>query len=87
MQLLNLGFAMLVFRIALCVLPGVFGIFLLVSSEEKKREMRNFVCNRLFGVSNAIPFPNFERFLIIIGVLSVLFSVGASWFFLLRRFL
>jgi hypothetical protein len=57
MQLLNIGFAILLIKIALCVLPGVLGIFFLVSSEEAKRHMRSTVCNKLFGISNAIPIP------------------------------
>ncbi len=84
MELLNLGFVILCVKIAFCVLPGVAGIYFLSISEEKKRELRNSLCNRIFGVSNAIPLPNFERALLIIGLLGLLFSVAASWFLLLR---
>lgn len=83
MELLNPAFVILCVKIAFCVLPGVFGVFLLSMSEEKKRELRNSVCNRLFGVSNAIPFPNFERALLVVGILAVLFCALASWFLLL----
>ena len=86
MQLLNIGFAILVIKIALCVLPGVLGIFFIASSEETKRHMRSTVCNKLFGISNAIPFPKFARFLYISGTLLLLFSVVATWFIHLRKF-
>lgn len=87
MELLNLGFVILCVKIAFCVLPGVIGIYLLSISEEKKRELRNSFCNRLFGVSNAIPFPNFERVLLVVGLLCLLFSGVAIWFLLLRNLL
>jgi hypothetical protein len=86
MQLLNIKFAILLIKIALCVLPGVLGIFFLVSSEESKRHMRSTVCNKLFGISNAIPFPQFARFLYISGTLLLLFSAVATWFIHLRKF-
>lgn len=84
MQLLNLGFAILIIKMALCILPGVLGIFMIVSSEETKREIRNTFCNKLFGMSNAIPFPKFERSMQVLGTLLLLFSLAASWFLLLR---
>lgn len=84
MQLLNIEFLKLVVKIAICVLPGVIGIVILASSEEKKREIRNMVCNRLFGVSNAIQYPEFARFLMIVAIATLLFSGVASWFLLLR---
>lgn len=87
MELLNIGFALLVVKIAVSVLPAALGIFLLTSSEEKKREMRNSLCNKLFGVSNAIPYPNFARFLIFMGFLLIAFSATASWFLVLSKML
>lgn len=86
MQLLNISFAILLIKMALCVLPGVLGIFFIVSSEETKRDLRSTLCNKLFGVSNAIPFPKFERFLYISGTILLLLSLVASWFILLRGF-
>ena len=86
MQLLNIGFAILLIKIALCVLPGVLGIFFLVSSEEAKRHMRSTVCNKLFGISNAIRYLQFARFLYIAGTLLLLFSAVATWFIHLRKF-
>ncbi|WP_269526957.1 hypothetical protein [Coraliomargarita parva] len=84
MELLNIGFAILLVKIAISVLPGVIGIYLIAAPEEKKRELRNSVCNKLFEVSNAIPYPKFARFLAICGSGLILFSLVASWFLLLR---
>ena len=78
---------MLVIKIAICVLPGVLGIYLLGSSEETKRGMRRTLCNALFGISNAIPFPGFARFLFISGSLLLLFSLVSSWFLVLRNYI
>lgn len=85
MELLNIKFALLIFKMAICILPGVGGIFLIVSPEESKRGMRNYICNQVFGVSNAIAYPKFARTLAIIGALLILFSLGATWYFLLRK--
>ncbi|NBB79333.1 MAG: hypothetical protein GVY36_07805 [Verrucomicrobia bacterium] len=70
---------------AICILPGVGGIFLIVSSEEFKREMRNRFCSQLFGVSNAIPYSKFATTLTVIGLILIVLSLGAIWFFLLRE--
>jgi hypothetical protein len=85
MQLLNLSFAILIIKMVICILPGVIGIFMIVSSEEKKRELRNSFCNRLFGVSNAIPYPKFALTMVVIGSLLLVFTLSASWFLLLRN--
>jgi hypothetical protein len=86
MELLNIGFAILLVKIAISVLPGVLGIFLIASSEETKREMRMTLCNQLFGVSNAIPYPKFARFLYVSGTILLFISLGLSWLLLLRSF-
>jgi hypothetical protein len=86
MQLLNISFALLLIKMTLCVLPGVLGIFFIVSSEETKRDLRSTLCNKLFGVSNAIPFPKFERFLYISGTILLLLSVVATYLIHLRKF-
>ncbi len=86
MQLLNVSFVILVIKIAICVLPGVFGIALIACSEDTKRELRNQMCNRLFGVSNAIAYPKFVRSVYTLSGILIVFSVGATWFFLLRRY-
>ena len=86
MELLNISFALLLIKMALCVLPGVLGIFFIVSSEETKRDLRSTLCNKLFGVSNAIPFPKFERFLYISGTILLLLSLVATYLIHLRKF-
>lgn len=83
MDLLKPAFVILCIKITLCVLPGIIGIYFISASEEKKRELRSSFCNRLFGVRNAIPYPHFERALIVIGVLGILFSAAATWFIIL----
>ena len=83
MELLNPAFVILVVKITVCVFPGIIGIYLLAISEEKKRDLRNKLCNRLFGVSNAIPYPNFERALMVIASLGLLLSAAAVWFVIL----
>lgn len=87
MQLLNVSFIILVIKITFCVLPGVIGIVLIASSEETKRNMRNRLCATLFDVSNAIELQKFVRVLHILAAVLILFSLAASWFFLLRGFI
>lgn len=84
MDLLNIQFALLIIKIGICVLPGVAGAYLIAMPEETKRSLRNRVCNYLFDVSNAIPYPKFARTLNIIGGLFIGFSLLATWFLLLR---
>lgn len=86
MQLLNLEFVILLVKIVICVLPGVLGVYFISSTEESKRGLRNTFCNQLFGVSNAIAYPKFARFLNISGTVLLVFSLAATWFVLLRDF-
>ena len=86
MELLNVSFAILLVKIVICVMPGVIGIFFIASSEETKRGMRSALCNQLFGISNAIPYPKFARFLYISGTILLFISIGLSWLVLLRSF-
>jgi hypothetical protein len=85
MELLSIEFAILLIKMAISVLPGVLGIFFIACSEETKRSMRSTLCNQLFGVSNAIPFPKFARFLHASGTLLILLSLVFSWFLLFRE--
>lgn len=84
MQLLNVGFAILLIKMVICILPGVLGIVMIATSEEKRRELRNVFCSKVFGVTNAIPYPKFSRFMVVMGLLLILFSLASSWFLLLR---
>ena len=86
MALLNLGFVILLIKITICVLPGALGIFLYVANEDTKRDLRNVICSKLFGVRNAIPYPSFARALLILGTLLLIFSLVSIWFLLLRNY-
>lgn len=86
MELLNISFAIMVLKITICVLPGVFGIFLIFSSRNTKRKMRNAFCEQLFGVSSAIRTHRFARFLYVVAAFSILLSLIASWFLVLKAF-
>ena len=86
MELLDLAFAVLILKITFCVLPGIFGIFLIFSSENSKRRMRSKVCSQLFGISDAIRTYKFTRFLYVVGMLSILFSLTAIWVFVLSAY-
>ena len=86
MELLNISFAILILKITFCVLPGVFGIFLIVSSKDTKRRMRSKVCTRLFGVRDAIRTHKFTRILYALGALSIVFSILVSWVFVFRTY-
>ena len=87
MELLNPAFVILCIKIAICVVPAAVGIYLITMSEEKKRELRNSFCKSLMGVPNAIPYTSFERALIVIGVLGLLFGVVAAWFLIIAGML
>ena len=86
MGLLNLSFAILLIKITICVLPFSLGIFLLAAPEERKRDLRNVLCSKLFGVRNAIAYPSFARALLVIGALLLLFALAATWFLLLSKY-
>jgi len=86
MELLNIGFAILLVKIVIAVMPTVVGIVMLSASEDTKRSWRNSFCRKTVGVSNAIPYSKFVRYLYIAAVLLLLFSMVAAWFLLLRGF-
>ena len=86
MELLNVGFAILLVKIVICAMPGVLGVIFIASSEETKRHMRSTLCNQLFGISNAIPYQKFARFLYISGAILIFISIGLSWMIHLRSF-
>ena len=87
MELLTPAFVILLLKITLSVLPGIAGVYLLAISDERKRSMRNSFCNKLFGVSNAIPMPAFERALFVLGILALLLCAVATWFLLIAGML
>jgi len=86
MELLNVGFAILLVKIVICVMPCVIGIFFIASSKETKRQMRGALCNQLFGVNNAISYLKFARFLYIAGTILLFIGIGLTWIIHLRKF-
>jgi hypothetical protein len=86
MEILNISFAILLIKLVCCVLPGVGGIYLLSADRDRMRSLRAWICNQLFGVSNAFEYNKFARFIRTIGVLLVMFSLVATWFVLLRGY-
>ena len=78
MPLLNIGFAILIIKLLICILPAVLGIVIIVSSEESKREFRNKSCRLVFGISNAIPYSKFTRALAVLSVLLLAFSLVST---------
>lgn len=83
MELLSVGFAILLIKVAISFMPGVLGIYCIASPEESKRKLRSFVCAKLFGISNAIEYKKFARFMATCGVFFLLFSAVATWFLLI----
>ena len=87
MGILNLEFAKLIVTLAICVLPGVFGIYLIATGEETKRRIRRAVCNQLFGMPNAFTYKGFARFMVIVGVILILISLALTWLLVLSGLL
>lgn len=73
MELLTPEFIILLVKVAISVLPGVLGIYLIASPEESKRKLRAWVCAQLFGVSNAFEYKKFANFMAGVGVCCLLF--------------
>ena len=86
MELFDIAFAILILKITLVVLPGAFGIFLIVSSKHAKRKIRDQFCYQLFGFRSAIRFHRFAFFLYCLGTFLLLFSMTVSWFFVLKDY-
>ena len=84
MSLLNIGFLIPIIKIAICTLPAVFGIIIIVSSEQSKREFRDKFCGIVFGMTNAIPYSKFALVMAVFGSLMLAFSLVSIWFLLLR---
>ena len=87
MELLNIGFAILLCKVCISFLPIVLGIYFVGRPVESKRVLRNKICMALFGVNNAIPYVRFERGLRIVAVLLFTFGALASWILLFRGLL
>ena len=84
MDLLSIGFAILLVKIVVLVFPGLLGLFFLLSSTETKRKMRNNLCWKLFGESHVFSFKGFVRFLNVLSGILIVISVALLWFILLE---
>ena len=87
MELLNIGFAILLCKVCISFLPIVLGIYFLAGPVESKRVIRNKICMALFGLNNAIPYAKFERGLRVVAMLLFIFGTLASWILLFRELL
>lgn len=87
MELLDLGFAILLIKVSLSVLPIVVGCYMLFATDDVMRDMRSFICRALFNVNNAIPMSDFRRIINWVGSLGVAFGLIAGWFLVLKPFL
>ena len=87
MELLNIGFAILLCKVCISFLPIVLGIYFLASPVESKRVIRNKICMALFGLNNAIRYVKFERGLRVVAMLLFIFGALASWILLFRELL
>ena len=85
MELLNIGFAILLCKVCIGFLPIVLGIYFMVAPLESKRVLRNKICMALFGVNNAIPYVKFERGLRVVALILFTFGALASWMLLFRE--
>lgn len=82
MELLNLQFAILLVKVAICSITGALGVAFIFTGEEKKRTWRDTTCRVLFGFNNAVSYQKFARFLLICGLLLLSLCGLASWFLL-----
>jgi hypothetical protein len=85
MDLLNVGFAILVTEVALSVLPAIVGIYLIFCKVEQKRKIKQTVCRTIFGSSNVFRTSGFSRFLVFVGILMIAFSGLFGWFFIISK--
>ena len=87
MELLNISFGILLIKLTVSVLPLTLSIYILLSSEETKREIRSVVCRALFNINNAIPMRSFNRIIFWVGGLGVLFGLVSGWFLIIKPYL
>lgn len=87
MDLVNIGFIILVIKIALSVVPVIVGFYLIFCSIDQKREIKRFICRSLFGSGSVFTTEAFARFLVVVGLLLIVFSGLFAWFFLISGML
>jgi hypothetical protein len=83
MELVNIGFAILIIKIALSVVPVILGFYLIFCSIDQKREIKRAVCRILFESGSVFTTEAFSKFLVVIGLLMVIFGGLFAWFLLL----
>ena len=85
MELLNINFIFLVFKVGLCTCLGLLAMLLLIGKEPIKRRFRDRVCFYLFGFHKAIAFKEFNRTLKIFGIFFAFIDGMFFWLFFLRN--
>jgi hypothetical protein len=86
MELLNIGFAKLLIKLIISVMPFVIGIVILCLSEDSKRGLRDSFCRAAFGSSGVISYAKFSRTLSILAVFSILIGLVLIWFLVLAGY-
>jgi hypothetical protein len=87
MDLLNVSFAILIIKIALGAVPMVAGVAYFCMQEDSKRELRNSICSGMLGVSNAIPFEKFHRFMVGLSFFAIVIGAIVFWLLVIRPLL
>ena len=72
MEILSLSFAFFVFKLAICTVPIVLGIYLFLIPQEKKTETRQKLSSKLLGDSNLLTQKVYNFGLYFIACLSML---------------
>jgi hypothetical protein len=86
MELITIEFALLVIKITISVIPLAIGMYLIFCNIEQKRQIKRAFCRALFDSDHVIPTQGFAQFLIIFGVLLIVFSCVFAWFFIVSTF-
>lgn len=68
MELFNITFLILIFKVGLCCGMGVLALLLIYGKQPLKRRFRDRICFYLFGFHKAIVFKEFNKVLKILGV-------------------
>lgn len=87
MDLLNVGFALLIVKLAVSVLLIIGGVSYLVMQTEAKRTFRNKVCRMFFDSSRAVRFDKFDRIMQASSVAGILLGGLIGWFMVLSPIL